>query len=147
MSLTEPTGNTCRECREKKPLAEFPIRGRPPVNRKPKYWAYGDVCKVCRADRSDEHHEPAPKMQNRRSHLRRQFGLTQADYIALSASQGHGCAICRTAQETLCVDHCHETSRIRGLLCHKCNTALGLFNDDVELLINASKYVQKLVDT
>lgn len=41
------------------------------------------------------------------------------------------------------VDHCHQTGKIRGLLCQKCNMALGLLNDSVEILETAIRYLKK----
>ena len=47
-----------------------------------------------------------------------------------------------TVKSTLNVDHCHETGKIRGLLCHNCNRALGLFKDNVEFLERAILYLK-----
>jgi hypothetical protein len=43
----------------------------------------------------------------------------------------------------LAVDHCHTTGKIRGLLCSKCNPALGAFNDNIEILNSAIKYLKE----
>jgi hypothetical protein len=55
--------------------------------------------------------------------------------------------ICKIHQddlgESLCVDHDHETKDVRGILCRRCNLALGQFRDNVELLENAVKYLKK----
>ena len=45
-------------------------------------------------------------------------------YEELFKSQGGKCALCQTPKETLCVDHCHDCRKVRGLLCHKCNRSL-----------------------
>jgi hypothetical protein len=83
------------------------------------------------------------KAQERDAHLRRTFGITQADYEELLARQGGGCAICgkKPGKISLHVDHDHETGEIRGLLCVGCNNALGQFRDDPELLSRATDYV------
>lgn len=60
--------------------------------------------------------------------------------------QNYKCAICNEdfkKNEKICIDHNHETDKVRGLLCGKCNTGLGLFNDDKEILINAAIYLNK----
>ena len=58
----------------------------------------------------------------------------------MEAQQGK-CAICKIPQSSLkyalCLDHCHKTKQIRGLLCDKCNMGLGYFNDDVNILDDA----------
>jgi hypothetical protein len=79
----------------------------------------------------------------REGHLRRTFGISQADYEALLATQGGGCAICGKppGKISLHVDHDHETGDVRGLLCVGCNNALGQFHDDPALLHRAVGYL------
>lgn len=79
-----------------------------------------------------------------------QYGLTEAEYLAL----GDGCGICgatddsRTQASTgkrfrLAVDHDHDTNRVRGLLCGNCNCGLGYFKDDLALLRKAVAYLEQ----
>lgn len=70
------------------------------------------------------------------------YGLSLAQYHALLARQGNACAICRKAARVLCIDHCHMTGRVRGLLCRKCNGGLGFYDDDPELLRAALAYLE-----
>jgi hypothetical protein len=90
------------------------------------------------------------KISDRKSHLKRKFGITLEQYDAMLAEQGGGCGICRKPPRddiSLHVDHDHETGRIRGLLCFTCNNALGDFDDDASLLRSAIRYVeQPIVD-
>jgi hypothetical protein len=72
----------------------------------------------------------------------RRYGLSLADYRALQARQGHACAICRKVTRALCIDHCHVTGRVRGLLCRSCNSALGFYADDPRLLRAALAYLR-----
>jgi hypothetical protein len=72
----------------------------------------------------------------------RRYGLSLADYRALQARQGNACAICRKVTRALCIDHCHVTGRVRGLLCRSCNSALGLYADDPRLLRAALVYLR-----
>lgn len=76
--------------------------------------------------------------------LRKNFGITLADYAIMLASQEGLCAICRRTDtnRSLAVDHCHVTGRIRGLLCRFCNQALGILDDDHERLVRAAAYLR-----
>lgn len=62
-------------------------------------------------------------------------------------AQNHRCAICggeRTGPGTrLHIDHCHKTGKVRGLLCSKCNTVIGLAGEDPVRLMNAALYLEK----
>ena len=80
-----------------------------------------------------------------RSYGLKKFGLTPETYAALLASQDGKCAICGLPQngEALAVDHGHETGKMRGLIHRKCNTAIGLLNDDPALLRAAIVYLEK----
>jgi hypothetical protein len=77
--------------------------------------------------------------------IRRNYGITLAEYECLLKSQDGGCAICgKTPKDEgrrLAIDHCHRTGNVRGILCANCNQAIGLFNDSVTRIINASEYV------
>ncbi len=84
-------------------------------------------------------------ISNRKSHLKRRFGLTLEQYDEMLRSQGGGCALCGRAPregKALHVDHDHETGRVRGLLCFTCNNALGDFEDDPVRLREAARYVE-----
>ena len=83
---------------------------------------------------------------NRKYHLKRTYGLTLEEYDRTLAEQGGGCAICgRPPREdsSLHVDHCHRTSAVRGILCFRCNNALGDLDHDVDLLRAAVAYLER----
>lgn len=90
-----------------------------------------------------------PKPDRWKNHIQQKYGITAEQYAALLAEQNGGCAICERPETALrkgktrllCVDHEHETGRIRGLLCSDCNRAVGLFKDEVRLLTRASHYL------
>ena len=64
------------------------------------------------------------------------------DYDGMLARQGGVCKICRKpALKRLCLDHNHANGWIRGLLCHKCNTGVGLFDDDIGRILRAAAYL------
>lgn len=73
----------------------------------------------------------------------RRYGVTEAHYKELVASQDGKCAICCTEPESrqLHIDHDHKSGKVRGLLCHKCNNGIGLFSDSVQLLTSAVDYL------
>lgn len=73
------------------------------------------------------------------------YGIDNEEYNSLFEKQEGRCAICRKHQaefkRALAVDHCHESQKIRGLLCTSCNNGLGRFKDSKEFLANAIKYL------
>lgn len=73
---------------------------------------------------------------------KRKFGIDPIEFLALVARQDHRCAICGKRPRCLCVDHCHKTGRIRGLLCGPCNKALGAFGDNLNGLMRAVEYLR-----
>lgn len=79
----------------------------------------------------------------------KRHGITQEQHDEMLRAQGGVCAICRkrsSAAKTrprLSIDHCHSTNVVRGLLCHRCNVAIGLFGDDPELMRAAAGYVER----
>jgi hypothetical protein len=85
------------------------------------------------------------RMKNpaRNSALKRRYGITQAQYLGMIKAQGGKCAICQqVSPKPLVIDHNHETGEVRGLLCHFCNTAIGLLEENRLTLINALQYLE-----
>lgn len=90
---------------------------------------------------------------NRRSRLKSQYGISLEKYMEMLAEQKGTCAICKKEEsqksnkrgvtDSLRVDHCHRTGKIRGLLCSKCNFGIAQFNDDPVLLKRAIRYLEK----
>ncbi len=77
----------------------------------------------------------------------RKYGITIAQYDEMLRLQGGVCALCRVPgrmgkYDKLDVDHCHETGRVRGLLCITCNHALGVLGDSAERLERAVAYLK-----
>lgn len=71
------------------------------------------------------------------------FGVTQEEYDRMLEAQNGVCAVCGGSNKGkgLCVDHDHITGKVRGLLCHKCNLALGMAEDNLETLKNLVTYL------
>ena len=81
--------------------------------------------------------------------LGRTLNFSSTDYDSLLETQSRLCAICKGPSrngKALAIDHNHDTGFIRGLLCNNCNAGLGMFKDDINLLITAVEYLQKARD-
>jgi hypothetical protein len=88
----------------------------------------------------------AKAAMDRKSHLKRKYGMTVEEYDEMFRSQGGVCAICGaepTPGISLHVDHCHETGAIRGLCCFRCNNALGDFGHGIDRLRGAITYLDR----
>lgn len=80
------------------------------------------------------------KILNPEKHLKSRYGLTNGAYQKLLADQGGVCAICKRPNK-LCVDHCHTTGLVRGLLCYSCNLGIRIMEGPKELLEEAKRYL------
>src|SRR5574343_1143003 len=121
----------CKNCGIRKPLGKFFKNAK--LKDGHRSW-----CKTCER----------PMQQN--SMLVSKFGITLKEYNDMFDAQNGVCAVCglperRTegpeVSERLCVDHDHKTGKIRVLLCRTCNSALGLVNDDVSILLKCMEYL------
>ena len=93
------------------------------------------------------------KIKNRARHLKHRrtsrfkiYGLTVAQFDALMTAQNSACAGCGAQlfeDKKTNIDHDHTTGKVRGLLCVRCNLALGLVKDDVEVLLRLGMYLEK----
>ena len=78
--------------------------------------------------------------------MKRKYGITLEDYERMFEEHGGVCAICgesRPEERTLHLDHDHETGKIRGLLCFRCNNALGDFEEQYALFQRAADYLDR----
>ena len=127
---------SCTKCKQIKEITYF-------FSDKQKKDGLSSKCKVCATLQSLDY-------QRRNKHVKRfiilknKYGITKVDFEKKHKKQHGVCAICGDNNNglTLCVDHCHKTNRVRGLLCSKCNWGIGSFNDDVKKLKNAIKYIK-----
>lgn len=80
--------------------------------------------------------------------LKRRYGITPDQRLAMMEKQNHCCAICGKAslagKRALSIDHCHKTGKFRGMLCIKCNTMIGMAKDSPRVLIAASRYLEEV---
>ena len=140
----------CPRCGNIKPLDQF---GKRPSG-KPKGY-----CKPCEARYQDGHAATVDGREQRRvararwndnNHeyfLMYRYGITKVDYDRMLADQGGRCAVCGVDKpggkaKVWCVDHCHDSNDVRGLLCGPCNRGLGQFKDDPQRLRDAANYLE-----
>ena len=86
-----------------------------------------------------------PKERNRLYQKKAKYGLSEGEYKHLFIKQNNKCAICGESFDFIVpvVDHNHSTGVVRGLLCSKCNTLLGMAKDNISILENAITYLKK----
>jgi hypothetical protein len=117
----------CRRCKVSQIPSQFPSSQLRTYKRKNgKEKVPENTCKNCRKERK----------------LIAHYGLTLLEFTAMQAEQKGLCKM-NCGKLGTNVDHCHSTGKVRGLLCSNCNTGLGLFNDNPELLRLAAHYVEK----
>lgn len=126
----------CGTCKERKPMAEFywaSKGGARPANRLRQ-------CKSCR-------HAKRPTGEARKAARRKHaYGLTSEEFSRLLLQQNNRCAVCREPLDenkarAILVDHCHFDGQVRGLLCVRCNSGLGHFRDDPDIMKAAIEYL------
>jgi hypothetical protein len=139
----------CRNCKLEKSKSEF----YPHKTNKDRLF---NRCKTCERQISidqNKRYRKANPERYKEYDLQKNFGISLTEYNTLLAKQNGVCAICKRSEfrfrngkrESLGVDHSHITGRNRGLLCHTCNSAIGLLKDSPELLITAAQYLQSYV--
>ena len=138
----------CSHCMQQKPFDLF---------EKSRFYKDGHrgQCRVCRRELNAAYVKTRPpellkkpsKAAVRRSMLKYKYGMTDASFGELLASQGGCCAICATTEPggkhgTFNVDHCHDTGKVRGILCQSCNVTLGRAGDNLPGLMRFVGYLQ-----
>lgn len=99
-----------------------------------------------RKKRKEYYSCPERKMKYRELELKRVFGIGHSWYEDTLKSQGGVCMICKKHKVAsnkffMTIDHCHATGQIRGILCNWCNRGLGAFDDNIECLASAIRYL------
>lgn len=142
----------CKKCHIEKPFSEYYKSRR-----------YSDgvfsSCKSCYSSyQYSEKNKEKTRIRNVKKEKRRdgyhveyalmkKYGITVKQYEEMAISQEYKCKICleekKGDKRMLYVDHCHKTGKIRGLLCQKCNSGIGLFSDNIIFLERAIDYLTK----
>jgi hypothetical protein len=137
-----PENKKCGSCQTIKPAAEFSNS----VNSRDGLYNYCRSCDAVsqRARVERDRAEDLAGWQERRADVVRKHrhGITGDEFALLAEAQEFCCAICGQAK-ALCVDHDHGTGEIRGLLCKKCNSGIGLLGDDPVRVAIALTYLLK----
>ncbi len=123
----------CPDCKEVRDLQAFP---RSKSGKKGR----GAYCRPCHSVHSQA---TTTRLHGstRQYHLKRRYGMTEADFDRVLAEQGGVCAICGAADPRH-VDHDHRSGGVRGILCFTCNGGLGLFRDSELYLSRAIGYLR-----
>src|SRR5690606_16165725 len=129
--------NRCKHCGKEKACSDM---------RRTKNCLHGHqpgVCVACVIRMNDEY-QVRDGVNYRRAHKLKEYGLTPDDYDKMFRDQDGACATCGLVSDrSLDVDHCHETGRVRGLLCNNCNRALGHAKDDPKVLRRMAEYLER----
>lgn len=134
----------CNHCKQELEISNFRYRKK----RNCLDYYYQSICRSCERLKEKknyyiDHNKSKEKLrQKMRYHL---YKITETQYQTLVERQDNLCAICNTntpgGRGNWHVDHDHQTGKVRGLLCHCCNTGLGLFKDNPDLLLKAKEYL------
>lgn len=118
----------CSRCKLIKPISGFATdrRGR---NR---------MCRDCHAEYSAA---PTAREAEKWRRIRATYGLTREEFEATVEAQGGHCAICDRPPKRWVVDHCHDSGKVRALLCHTCNVGIGQLGDDPVRVRRALEYL------
>lgn len=77
--------------------------------------------------------------------VQKEYGISEAEFGSMYHNQQGKCAICQHDVDDvkMHIDHCHRTGMVRGLLCQRCNQAIGLMRENEETLKAACEYIRK----
>jgi hypothetical protein len=110
------------------------------ANARSRAYRRANKAKIAEQRRLDRKQNPE-KMKKKR--IQYTYGLSWDEYQAILARQGGVCAMCKTkSKRPLCVDHCHETGMVRGILCNPCNLTIGLCRDSTKITRAATAYLE-----
>ena len=128
---------TCTHCKQAKPLSSFSSNSKKTPSPKANVYSW---CKPCK------------KIKDRANSYRRKYGLTEDQLDQMMLDQNERCSICdgklvwKHETNYPCVDHCHKTDEVRGLLCNRCNLGIGYLKDDPAILEAAARYLKRSSD-
>lgn len=134
----------CVKCKLNQDLSQFYLSGIGNGRRTECRKCCSEIARIHRKN-SGYKNPPKGKIRQKNHSLKCNYGIDLNKYNEILLQQNGNCLICKKNQSEfkngLFVDHCHETGIVRGLLCGRCNTGLGMFFDNPDFLISASKYI------
>jgi DNA-binding transcriptional MerR regulator len=144
----------CKVCGEEKELDQF-------YKNKTYTDGYASKCKQCHIKQTTANYFKKPSINEnnkkryfdnidaeRNRDYKRKYGISLDDYNEMLKKQEYRCKVCGehasdVSKKRLFVDHCHNTTKVRGLLCHNCNTMLGLAKDNTSILEEGIRYLKE----
>lgn len=139
-TVGEVTEKECKHCKQILPIESFNCA----TIKKGKIY-YSSSCRKCRYEYIEKPGRAKSRFYRKRN-LKLSYGITLDVYDQMESLQNKKCRICGyeiNDGEVLCVDHNHATGKIRGLLCNNCNTGLGMFKDNPDVLLSAINYLKE----
>ena len=139
-------GTRCKKCQAQRVRAKRASNARSWSIRDP-YISHPTNVKRCGTCKNELHIENFSKSRTETDGLQRSCRkcaviMWQKRNYGRTVGEDDRCELCSSAT-TLGIDHCHSTGVVRGVLCRNCNTGLGLFKDNADLLRRAIKYLAK----
>ena len=137
-----------KRVKQRQATARFRSKNKDRCYQEVKTWKQNNPTKVKAAktiwDRKNVHH-------SKNYHLLKTYGMTLKEYEEMVQLSGNTCYVCGEGETRhhhlsgrivdLAVDHCHKTGKIRGLLCTKCNQAVGLLRDNPKIARSLADYL------
>lgn len=139
----EKGSRVCDQCDTRQDITEFFWTNKRKGRRR--------KCKTCvilNAKKYRENNRDKYREYSFKWHLNANYQMSIDEYRNLLSEQSNSCFIClrpfdlNDQARRPHLDHCHETGKVRGILCFRCNTALGKFQDNPDLLRKAAEYVE-----
>ena len=131
---------TCTQCKIEQAEEDFYVDKYATSGRRP-------ICRLCCLAYQQKHKDKDPEgfyKKWKHNRVRRDYNLSPEEYETFLTEQDNKCQICETREPPLAIDHCHDTGKVRGLLCRKCNLGLGMFKDDFKLVSKAASYLDNI---
>ena len=125
---TTLTERTCYNCKKTQDISQF-------CKSKHVLGGYGRECNECAIERRKRYAK-----NHARYARKKRYGISEEKYQSMLAEQNGKCLICKK-KKSLVVDHSHNSGEIRALLCIKCNSGIGMFEENIGNISNAITYL------